>query len=154
MPHHNWKDKDFDWNALNSAINYCMGFWKKWGRIGTHGKEKYGTFRDHIYLWDGSIYQLFYPGYVRVKPGFWHFWYFKVDYRFGVYFFKYTKILKAVHWYQSQIYNYAIQKMCKKYPHIIDELVSDLDGYEMVKPGIFGKVDGVLIHKKYWTEFK
>jgi hypothetical protein len=43
--------------------------------------------------------------------------------------------------------------MCKKYPMIIDELVADLDGYEMVKPGIFGPVDGVEINKKYWTSY-
>jgi hypothetical protein len=150
MPHHEWGDNNFDWDALNDSIRYCMNFWKKWGRIGTHGKEKYGTFRDYIYLWDGSIYQLFYPGYVYVKRGFWHFWYFKIDHRFCMKFFKYTGLLKLVLLYQAQIYNYAIQKMCKKYPHIVDELVSDLDGYEMVKPSIFGKVDGTVIHKKYW----
>jgi hypothetical protein len=44
--------------------------------------------------------------------------------------------------------------MCKKYPHIIDEIVSDLDGYKMVKPGIFGKVSGEAIHNKYWRTIK
>ena len=51
------------------------------------------------------------------------------------------------------MYNYAIQKMCKKYPHIIDELVSDLDGYRMVKPGLFGPIDGTVINKKYWRTY-
>jgi hypothetical protein len=44
--------------------------------------------------------------------------------------------------------------MCKKHPHIIDEIVSSLDGYEFVKPGIFGKVDGQTIHDKYWITIK
>ncbi len=41
--------------------------------------------------------------------------------------------------------------MCKKHPNIIDELVADLDGYELVRPGIFGQIDGKTIHDKYWT---
>lgn len=149
---HNWGDEDFDWDALDKSISYCMRFWERWGRIGSHGKEKYGTFRDHIWLWDGGIWSLFYPGYVWVKPGFWRFIYFKVDRYFTRSFTRKTGLLKLGLWYQSQVYNYAIQKMCKKYPNIIDEIVSHLDGYEMVNPGIFGKVSGKEIHKKYWKE--
>lgn len=152
MPFHHWGDKDFDWEALNNAIDYCMIFWTKWGRIGTHGKEKYGTFRDHVYFFNGSIYSLIYPGRVYIKKG-WHFWYFYIDCYIFCNFFRYTGLLKLVRWYQAQIYNYAIQKMCKKYPHITDELVSDLDEYEMIKPGIFGKIDGKTIHNKYWKTY-
>lgn len=151
MPYHDWSDDSFDWNALNSAINYCTEVWRRWGRIGSHGKEKYGTFRDHIYIWDGGIWSLFYPGYMRIKPGFWHFVYFYLDRKLVIPATRMLGIQKLGHWYQAQVYNYAVQKVCVKYPHIVDEIVSDLGGYEMVKPGIFGKIDGTAIHKKYWT---
>ncbi len=125
-----------------------MRFWKKWGRIGSHGKEKYGTFRDHTYFFRGGIHDLIWPGYVGIQN---KFLYWKIDQYIIRPFFKRTGLLKLVWWYQEQIYNYAVQKMCKKYPNIVDELVADLDGYKFIKPGIFGYVDGKAIHHKYWT---
>lgn len=156
MPTHYWGDEWFEkhGNDLSHAINYCCHVWRKWGRIGTHGKEKYGTFRDQIYLWDGGLWSLFYPGYVWVKPGFWRFVYFKVDRYLTMPFTKYSGLHRLGVWYQAQIYNYAVQKMCKKYPEIVDEIVSSLEGYRMVRPGIFGPIDGRAIHKKYWVTYK
>ena len=153
MPSHMWGDEWFEQHGdkLGKAINYCMGFWRRWGRIGSHGKEKYGTFRDHPYFWDGGIHTLIYPGYVWIR---YSFLYFKVDRYLTQPFTKYTGLHKLGLWYQSQVYNYAIQKVCKKYPEIVDEIVSSLDGYEYVKPGIFGKIDGRKIHKKYWKTYK
>lgn len=148
---HRWNDEWFQKHGdkLYESINYCMSFWRKWGRIGSHGKEKYGTFRDHITLWDGGIHGLIYPGYARIVIPF---LYWKIDpiiKRINNFF----GIRRLFNWWQSQVYNYAIQRMCKKYPEIVDELVSDLDGYEMVKPSIFGKINGEKIHQKYWTTF-
>lgn len=152
MSHHYWHDDWFKKNGedLNNAIYYCMDFWKRWGRIGSHGKEKYGRFRDHPWLWDGGIWSLVFPGYVWVRPGFWSWIYYNIDLEFLIPFTTKIGIHRLGLWYQSKIYNYAIQKMCKKYPNIVDELVADLEGYEMVKPGIFGPIDGKAIHNKYW----
>jgi len=141
MPRHMWDD---EWdlkhgNNLNSAIRYIMDTWKTYGRIGSHGKEKYGTFRDHVYFWDGGIHTLIWPGYVSIQN---RFLYFKIDWYVIQPFTKYTGLHRLGLWYQKQVYNYAIQKMCKKYPEIIDELVSCLDGVELVTPGIFGNVCG------------
>jgi hypothetical protein len=149
---HLWGDEDFDWDALNISIGYIMKFWKKWGRIGSHGKEKYGSFRDSPYFFDGTIHSLIYPAYVcRQLPK----WFsFHIDYKIIKPIMDFLRITKLVNWYQSIVYNYAIQKMCAKYPHIIDELVAHLDGYTMVKRGIFGNVCGTEIHNKYWTECK
>lgn len=150
---HEWGDDWFQKNGdeLNDSIDYCCRVWRKYGRIGMHGKEKYGSFRDMLQgMWDGGIHSLIWPGYVWiVNP----FIYWKLDKYFIIPITKYTGLHKLGMWYQSQVYNYAIQKMCKKYPNIIDELVSDLDGYEMIKPGRFGKVDGTVIHKKYWKTY-
>jgi hypothetical protein len=134
---------------LYDAINYCLSTWKRWGRIGSHGKEKYGTFRDHPYFWDGGLHRLIWPGYVSIQN---RFIYCKLDHYLIRPFTKYTGLHRLGLWYQSQVYNYAIQKVCKKYPQIINEMVADLDGYKYVKPGIFGNVDGTKIHNKYWKQ--
>lgn len=152
MPSHMWGS---EWdlkhgNDLNNAINYIMDTWLKCGRIGSHGKEKYGTFRDHPYFWDGGFHSLIWPGYVSIQNSF---LYFKLDWYIIKPITKYTGIHKLGLWYQKQVYNYAIQKMCKKYPEIIDELVSSLDGILLVEPGIFGNVCGKTIRNKYWVKF-
>lgn len=150
-PWHEWGDDSFDWAALNESINYIMKTWKKWGRIGTHGKEKYGTFRDHPYFWDGSIWQLCKPGYVWYGQPPWTWIHGVIDRYFFEAFTKLTGIRWLFRQWQYIVYNYAIQKMCKRFPHITDELVSNLEGYALVKPGIFGKVSGKEIEKKYWS---
>lgn len=150
MPSHRWGD---EWDVkhgrkLDEAICYIMDTWRIYARIGSHGKEKYGTFRDHPRFWEGGLHTLMYPGYVYIQRPF---IYFKLDWYIIKPFTKYTGLHKLGLWYQKQVYNYAIQKMCKKYPEITDELVADLDGVDFVKPGIFGNVCGKTIYNKYWT---
>jgi len=146
---HYWGDEWFETNGhdLDNAISYCHNNWRRYARIGSHVKEKYGSFRCTTYMWDGGIHGLLYPGYVRImKP----FLYWKIDHKIIIPIMKKTRILNLIWWYQSKVYNCVMQKMCKRYPNIIDELIVDIDGYKMIKPGIFGKVDGELIHNKYW----
>lgn len=154
MPHHMWGD---DWfkeygKDLGKAIRYCMDTWRRLGRIGTHGKEKYGTFRDHVYFYRGwwAIHELVKPGHVGYR---WPRWIMHVDLFLGR-VVRFLRLYKPIQWYQAQVYNYAVQKVCKKYPKIVDEIVSDLDGYELIKPGIFGNIDGKKIHDKYWVTYE
>jgi hypothetical protein len=150
---HSWGD---EWDQkygkdLDAAIREIMYIWITWGRIGTHGKEKYGTFRDHA-----RFYTAWWPVHELVKPG--HVYYrwprvfMHLEIWLGEYIIKPLRLYKPIQQWQILVYNYGIQKVCKKYPHLVDELVSHIDGYEFVKPGIFGNVDGTVIHKKYWTE--
>jgi hypothetical protein len=150
MPYHEWEDDWFEKNGddLNRAINYCCTTWRKYGRIGNHGKEKYGTFRDQLYPYTAEwpIHELVKPGHVYYR---WTKWMMKVEIKLG----KAVRLLRLhrpIQLYQRTVYNYAVQQACKKYPNIIDELVSDLDGYIWVKPGIFGPINGIEIHNKYW----
>lgn len=151
MPSHQWGD---DWfkqhgNKLYKAIDYCMDTWLKYGRIGSHGKEKYGTFRDHVRFYSAwtAIHCLIRPSHVYYSWG-------KTLFNIDLFLGKIVRLLRInkliVSW-QKIVYNYAVQQACKKYPEVIDEIVADLDGYELIKPGIFGKVDGTKIHHKYWT---
>lgn len=147
---HCWGD---DWfkehgHKLEEAISYCTKTWRTYGRICTNSKEKYGTFRDcaHPYYAHWAIHELLKPGYVYYR---WNRKIGKLDVKLGK-IFRFFRIDVIVRAWQRIVYNYAIQKMCKKYPEIIDEIVSDLDLYYWVKPGIFGSVDGKEIHDKYW----
>ena len=59
-------------------------------------------------------------------------------------------LLKLVHKFQAYGYNKTFQLACKKWPNVIDELISDITGYKMIKPCKWGNIDGEEIHKKYW----
>jgi hypothetical protein len=147
MSYHHWGDDWPYWNQLHSAIGRILRRWRRWGRIGAHGKEKYGTFRDNIWGWDGSLQYLVYPGYVRTMWGkfYWHF-----DRPVISRLLWWTGIAWLIRRWQRFVYNAVIQIECRRCPEITDELVSDLDLYEWVTPGMFGDVDGTEIHKKYW----
>ena len=148
MPYHEWGDESFDWSALNNAITYIDKTCTRYGRIGIHSKEKFGTHRCSGYLFDGTLHSLLYPGYVcnRMSK-----WMRNVDSNVIRRISRYTGLIAVVNYYQSLVYNYAFQQACKKWPHITDEIVSGVDGYPMIKSGIFGKVDGTAIRNKYWT---
>lgn len=151
MSHHVWGDPWFikHGEELNSAIYEIMKTWRRYGRIGSHGKEKWGRFQDAVYFYHASwpIHELVKPGYV------WYQW----PRRWMLREIKFSKLVRClklpvlIRAYQEVIYNAAIQRACLKYPHLIDELVADLDYPELIKPGIFGKIDGQKIHSKYWS---
>ena len=64
MPHHDWSDKNFDWVSLNKAISTGDFIMTTFGRIGVHSKEKYGTARWDVYLFNGTLHSITHPGYV------------------------------------------------------------------------------------------
>jgi hypothetical protein len=146
MPYHEWGDDWEHWQDLNDAIYECMVYWKKWGRIGSWGKEKWGCFRHEVGFYEGDwgIHEL-------VKPG-------HAFYRWPKKLIKYDRFIGScinrigigylIRKWQHYIYNRGIQRVCAKYPHIVDELVSDSSYPELIK----GKVDGLAIHNKYWTQ--
>ena len=150
MPYHYWGD---DWfkkngNDLYSGINYISRILRKYGKIKYDNKEKFGVLRENILqFWDGGLHYFFCKSYVRICHPI---LYWKIDPVIKV-ITKYTGINWLVVKYQKLIYNMTFQKACKKYPNVIDELISDIDCYELIKPGLFGKINGKEIHDKYWT---
>ncbi len=147
---HEWGDEWFKQNGrdLDNAIWMVTDFWMKYGRIRSYSKEKYGTFRSSPAFWNGGIHGIIWPGYARIMN---NFIYWKLDRYLVQPLARYSGIQWLVIRYQFFIYNLGIQIACKKYPHLVDELVSHLDYAEkLVKPGLFGKVCGKTIHDKYW----
>jgi hypothetical protein len=118
MPYHDWSEQDFDWKSLYSAIDEITDFMKRYGRIGVHSKEKYGTARWSLYFFTGHFHDLTHPGHVYSRYPQW-LWVFDVRYR-PLRFLQFP-----IQWYQSLITKIAFVKACKKYPHIIKEILSD-----------------------------
>jgi hypothetical protein len=147
---HYWGDEDFDWDSLNKAIRFVTDTCRKYGRLGMHSKEKYGTFRDHVYPYDGTLHSLVYPAYVYKQWS--KFATYTLDYGIFKRFSDNSGLTWLIIRWQRLVYNYAIQTVCKRYPHLVDELVVMLDHYAWVTPGIFGKTDGTVIHNKHWTK--
>ena len=58
MPHHHWGDEDFDWDSLYKAETELRRIMKRYGRIGIHSKEKYGTLRFDIFFCESRHWSL------------------------------------------------------------------------------------------------
>lgn len=156
MGTHVWGDKWFKKNGkkLGQAINFCTTNWRRFGRIGSHGKEKFGTFRHHPVFYD-----IGWPIHSLVKPGYAYYQWPKPIYRAELFLgrlLKYTKLDYPIIKYQQFVYNSVLQIACKKWPKIKEEILDDgawpVD--ELVKPNMFGPIDGKKLHDKYWTTTK
>jgi hypothetical protein len=117
MPRHYWGDEDFDWDSLYKAETEILKI-MRYGRIGVHSKEKYGTLRWDIYFCDGTLHSFTHPGYVYSQYPKW-LWCFDLDYR------PLTFVGPVIRFWQKLIVQYAFTKVCSKYPHIRDEIVMD-----------------------------
>lgn len=65
-----------------------------------------------------------------------------------------TKFYKRYCQRRKDAYNKVFQLACKRWPHLSDELISDIDGWEWIKPCKWGDADGEAIHYKYWKKIK
>lgn len=147
---HMWGDKWFAEHGddLHSAIDFCITNMSRWGRINMSlSKEKFGCFRDNALFWEGTIQSIIFPDmYYAILPTIYH----KFELPILAPLLRYMGVVWLVQQYQRFIYNLVIQKVCKKYPEIIHEMVRDLDFPQYIKPGFFGNVDGSEIRNKYW----
>lgn len=129
MSDHVWGDKDFDWKALDNAINDVYRL-RKWGRLGGQLKEKYGTLRWYVkFAYPMSLHNLIYPGYCYSQFPKW-LWTFDCLYLSKVLDFCFGKVFR---WYQYQVYNLIYQYLIKKYPHIRAEILMQADYLELIK---------------------
>lgn len=148
---HYWGDEWFKENGeeFSKAIHWCMDNWKRWGRIGSHGKEKFGTFRHHPCFYSGwwPIHELFKPGYVAY---WWPKWFYKIEINILQPIVKYSLFPWIMRKWQHYVYNAVVQRALKKWPQFFDELIEDSE-FELLKPGIWGPVDGPKIKGEYWV---
>jgi len=122
--YHEWGDETFDWRALAAAGEYIRKYVRRYSLCSLMYKEKYGSLRyEWIFPPYGGIYI-----YMRSKIYRWwnHCWLYRKWTNLG------WLVLKR-----------AVFNAIEKWPHIKDELLSDLAANE--------KLVGTEIHKKYWT---
>lgn len=120
MPTHYWGDEDFDWNSLYKAERELYQIMTKYGRIGVHSKEKYGSLRFSIYFCDGSLHSFTHPGYVYSQYPKW-LWILNCEYKILNLF------LPIINFWQKLVLQYAFTKVCDKYPHITEEIIHDME---------------------------
>lgn len=127
---HNWSDDSFDWEQLDEAIDMVASFMRFWGRIGVYSKEKFGTARIYVSLWDGSLHGMLYPGYNLSKfPD----WLWRCDVVYISSFIRWTRFNRLVNWYQEKIYSIAYSRALKRFPKMKIELVIAADFDELIK---------------------
>lgn len=118
MPCHYWGDEDFDWDSLHKAINEAHTIMRKYGRIGVHSKEKFGTARWNLYLCSGTLHSFTHPGYMYSR-------YPKWLWKFDVMNKPLKHIAPVIRFWQKLVIQYAFTVVCAKYPHILKEIISD-----------------------------
>lgn len=174
---HEWGDGWEHWSDLGKAINEMRRHIRK-SRALVYDKEKYGTYRfDTLCLYNGTLKSILQPS-VRLdfdwNPSmYWLYehapmlrkalkdtlvpvvnWMLKLFSRFDRLVAKAVPdkfVSRVVRW-QLSVLNEGFQKTCLKYPHIVNELVSDVDIYKEIKPYGDYVVDGEKIHNKYWRK--
>ena len=130
MPIHIWGDKDFDWEALDGAIDTIYWWTCHIGRFGGQLKEKFGGLRFYAFFSDGTLYSLCKPGYYYCH---WPKWWWRFDLAVISRFTRYSGLLWLIRRWQHFIYNLAYQRAIKKYPHIREEILMDADYLELIK---------------------
>jgi len=119
---HQWGDAWFKehGNDLHTAIHFCIRNWQRWGRLGSHGKEKFGTFRHHVYYydWRWPIHSILKPGYVRYS---WGRKCMELEGKLGR-VIQLMGIAYLITRYQVFIYHLILFIACKRWPHITKEI--------------------------------
>jgi hypothetical protein len=148
MAYHDWSEINFDWKALNECCDFFATNLRRWGRIQISGcKEKYGTMRLEWFMWNGHysqfIHSMIFPGYLHIRyPK----WMYKVDWIITDIAAK-SGISRAVSAYQRLIFNIVTVIAVKKWPHIHDEILDELEFDEL----LYSYVKKKIKYECNWT---
>lgn len=144
---HQWGDPNVDWNGINNAAIYIETFCRRWGRLGGHSKEKYGTVRFYVNFGARSFLSLTHPGYVHYRP--YPKWLTTLDIYYGDKILKYSGLYFLFSKLQPFIYSLAYHRALKKWPHLRAEILCDADYPELIK-GVTRK-EGNKLHILGWN---
>lgn len=125
MSNHLWGDEDFDWKALDEAINYIDKNSRRWARFGVWLKEKYGTMRVSCtcaYWGEWPIHNFVKPGHVAYRWSRWIFLY--VDRPLGKFVTK-IGLRSLVNRYQTWAFKKIWRRAAKKWPQVAEEILSE-----------------------------
>ena len=126
MPTHLW-GSDFDWEALDDAGAYIEKNCRRWGRVGVHTKEKYGTLRvstTAAFFCFEPFQCLIYPGYYGAQFPPWFRTY--IDVPLGT-LLETLRISKLIRKWQYVVLKHFWKRAAKKWPHIATEILDEYD---------------------------
>ena len=125
MSSHLWGDPDFDWKALDEAMDYIDKNSRRWARFGVWLKEKYGTMRVSTtcaYWGEWPIHNFVKPGHVSYRWPRWIFLY--VDRPLGKLVTK-IRLRSLVNRYQTWVFKIVWKRAAKKWPQVAEEILSE-----------------------------
>lgn len=122
---HSWGDTDMDWEGLNDAGRYIARYCKTraWMRI--HWKEKWGCIRfEYTYssLFENPIHSIIWPGHLFIR---YSNRMLRIDKMLGS-ILTTLRITRAIRSYQTWVFKRAIRNAVKKWPHIREEILEDV----------------------------
>jgi hypothetical protein len=100
-----------------------MTWWLRLGRLGSHGKEKYGTFRHHVYFYSGGwpIHELVKPGYVFYQ---WPYWMMNLEVLLSkpIRLFQVDRLVRM---WQLLVYRAVLWVAVRRFRNVAEELTED-----------------------------
>lgn len=152
---HHWGDENVDWEGIDNATHYIGKNLRRWGRVGAHDKEKYGTVRVYCTFGWCQLRNITHPGWVSGYKWRWLFW---LDHYIFYYIIKWSHINHLVLAWQKWLYRYLYRKAIEKYSHLAEEILVccdqtewllDLyDKYNVPKPKTYIDGEWVEVTKK------
>jgi hypothetical protein len=126
---HDWSDKSVDWRGIDEAAEFIGSYCRSRALLYGQTKEKYGTVRFYVSFGGLSLHSICYPGYVYSQFPKW-LWILDCDYIGPTLNFLFGKLLFK---WQKFIYSRAYELALKKWPHLVEEIVSASDHPELIK---------------------
>lgn len=134
---HDWSDKTFDWKNLYQAEREAGKIMERYGRVTMNSKEKFGSIRWNIDLFNGYLYDLTFPDY--------HYYHYPKWLRnFDIKYRPLGFLVPIIRFWQLKVIGVAFTSVCQKYPHLVKEIVCDAD--EEYLPDELR-----VIHDSMWT---
>ena len=125
---HYWGDEGVDWKGISDAARYIGQGLRKWGRIGTSYKEKFGTVRVYCGFGWYQFHCITHPGYhYNQYPK----WLWELDCTYG------WRIMRPLSWavkpYHRWLYRRYYLAAVRKWPHLWKEILSGADYPELLR---------------------
>lgn len=130
---HRWGDTDFDWEALNEAINFITDYLRRW-RMGVYSKEKWGCADISVMFGWRCLHDAIWPGYCYRQWGrhalgdlLWH-----ADiYWWPTLLAPLNKlVIVPLH---KRAYRAAYKEATQRWPHLRDEVLGNADYPELLE---------------------
>lgn len=117
---HKWGKEGVDFGGIYDAASYIGGKLRTYGRVNVSDmKEKYGTARVYVSFGWTQLHDITHPGYHYIQ---WK----------GGHYYVPSWLNYLVIPYQKWLYRYYYKKALKKFPHLVEEILTGADWSELL----------------------